>query len=920
MGAFVSRFGWLQDLSIRKKLSLLVGILVVNIATVVSMGIAGISLQSTVRAYVAGEGYWAKAQKNAIISLSRYAQTLRDEDFQDYLRFLQVPLGDRRARLELLKPHPDLRVSDAAFIDGGNHPDDVRGLALVFLYFHDLGPIRRAIGIWTEADGVLVELEDLGRLFRARVQRGRPGSRESAAFVADLQRINARLTDLENGFSAAMGETARLVRVLLMAVMIGVSLSLGLISIFFALLVSRGIALNIARISQAAMRAARGDLSVRVRVSSKDELGGLAEGFNAMAEGLARIDRLKGEFISNVSHELRTPLTLNLAPLEALLDGDYGALSESQREPLAVMRNNLLRLLQMVNEMLDFSKLEAGMMQVHREPTDVQALARSVLQDFRPSFDAKGLSLESQLDLSPKVLQLDRYLFERILFNLLANAVKFTPAGGQVSVRLEAREGQLLLSLSDTGIGISEEEAKDLFKKFSQAEGSATRRFEGTGLGLALVKECAQLLGGSVTLQSQPGKGSTFTVRVAAPASAAGAEPSRFMPTPWSAVPLPAPQASPGLALAEDEPSSRPKVLVAEDNPELASFMASLLEPNCEVRTCADGQEALQAVQAWRPDLLLSDVMMPGLDGISLCREIKRSPETGSIPVLLVTALTSREALVNGWEAGADDYLFKPFHPKELQARVRTLLTLVAWRRRSEEHRQRQEILSQFARIASHDLKAPLRTMASYAGLLLKDSSGRLDAESTRYLRVIVDSASRMHNMIEAMIRYAHLDPGSAGKGICDLNEVLRSVTAFLDASIKESQAQLDIGPMPVLQAVPEHVFALFQNLISNSLKYREPGRVPRITVTAMQEGADWHFSVADNGRGFDPSKAATVFTLFQRLHTSPEIPGDGMGLAIAKKIVESHGGHIWAEGRPGEGAVFHFTLPAERPHAALAA
>jgi signal transduction histidine kinase len=517
---------------------------------------------------------------------------------------------------------------------------------------------------------------------------------------------------------------------------------------------------------------------------------------------------------------------------------------------------------------------------------------------------------------------MDRYLFERILFNLLANAVKFTPPGGRIVLRLQARDGQLQLSLSDTGIGISENEAKDLFKKFSQAEGSATRRFEGTGLGLALVKECAQLLGGSVTLQSRPGEGSTFTVRCAAPASEPGAEPSRFMPTPWSNVPLPAPMAAfeaEGGTGASNSPA-RPRVLVAEDNPELAAFIGSLLEPNCEVRTCADGKEALDAVRQWKPELLLSDVMMPGLDGISLCKEIKRSPETGGIPVLLVTALTSREALVNGWEAGADDYLFKPFHPKELQARVRTLLSLVAWRRRSEEHRQRQEILSQFARIASHDLKAPLRTMSSYAGLLLKDAQGKLDPESERYLKVIVDSAGRMHNMIEALIRYAHLDPGGTGRGTCDLNSVVRNVVDFLDAGIKEAGAELDVKALPVLQAVPEHIFALFQNLISNSLKYRSPGRVPKVRIWAEPEGADWHFRVEDNGLGFDPAKASTVFTLFHRLHSTLDVPGDGMGLAIAKKIVESHGGHIWAEGRPGEGATFHFTLPADRPGAALAA
>jgi signal transduction histidine kinase len=910
MNSLRSFLFFLRDLPVRQKLALLVGILVVNIVTVISLAVLGLGVLSSVRAYVGGEGLWAKAQKDAIYSLSRYAVSLSERDYLDYLSHLKVPLGDRKARLALGQADPDLAAADAGFLEGGNHPEDVRGMSQLFLRFHHFGPIRRAIGIWTQADAVLLELQGLGEAFHTAASRRRPTPAEVSAFITELERVNLRLTGLEDAFSAAMGEAARAAKSLLVWAMVACSLGVGCLSLLLALWVSRGIADGVTRISEAARRAAQGDLDARVEVASQDELGRLAAAFNAMIEGLARIDRLKGEFVANVSHELRTPLTLNLAPLESLLDGDYGPVPERQRQALGVMRNNLLRLLQLVNGLLDFSKIEAGEMRVQREPTDIEALTRSVLRDFQPALEAKGLRLQEDLDVADTVVEMDRHLYERILFNLLSNAVKFTPQGGTVTLRLQVGDGRLGLALSDTGIGISAEDLKGLFKKFRQAEASSTRRFEGTGLGLALVKECAQLLGGGVEAESSPGLGSTFRVHCAAPRSTARARAEGPGSASRPVLPVPV---TPVLTGAAEDPPGRRRVLVAEDNPELAAYIKDLLGDSCQVRICADGLQALEALRSWKPDLLLSDIMMPGMDGLALTREAKRSAETGQIPVVLLTALTDRESLVRGWEAGADDYLFKPFHPKELQARVRTLLSLVAWRQRSELHRQRQEIVSQFARIASHDLKAPLRTMAGYASLLQREAGGRLDPESRAHLQVIVDSAARMHGMIESLVRYAHLAPGDDGFRPCDLNQVVSNVAELLGPALSEAGAELDLGPLPTLSAVPEQAFALFQNLFDNSLKYRHPGRNLRITVRAEARGPDWLFSVTDNGRGFDPSQGEAAFELFRRLRSDGAEPGDGMGLAIAKKIVESHHGRIWADPRPGEGVSFYFILPAER-------
>ena len=871
-------------------------------ATVIFLSILGMGILSQVRAYVGGEGLWAKAQKNAIYSLSKYAHSGREADYQDYLRYLKAPIGDRKARLELSKADPDLRVSDEGFLEGQNHPQDVRGMAMLFRRFNRLPLIHRAIEIWSQADSSLLELQALGEGFHSLSPAQRGSRASNDGFISRLDGLNERLTILENDFSSTMGEAARWAQHLLLWAMVLGSLGVGLLSVAIALYFSRGIVQGVTSIGQAAARAAQGDLGARVSLGTTDELGRLAEAFNAMTESLARIDQLKNSFVSTVSHELRTPLTLNLAPLETLLAGEFGPLNEPQLGLLRVMDNNAQRLLQLVNGLLDFSKLQAGKMPVHREPTDIVQLTESILGDFKPAMQRKGLEALMVLEPSRPLLMLDRYLYERILFNLLSNAVKFTPRGGSVSVELAYRDGQIHLRVTDTGIGISEEDSKHLFQK-------STRRFEGTGLGLALVKDCAQLMGGLVSLLSQPGEGSRFSIDIPAALAPAGSQVHQA-PGPRRAVveaPLPLP------VEAQDADGALPRVIVAEDNLELARFIASLLAPQCQIRHCADGEAALAQAREWQPDLLLSDVMMPKLDGVSLCRQLKMEPETAAIPVILLTALTGQQDLLRGWEAGADDYLFKPFHPRELQARVRSMLSMMAWRRRSEQQRQRQEVLELFTHIASHDLRAPLRRVSSYAGLLAREAGPDLSPQGHNHLQVIAQEAAQMNAMIGSLIEFTRLGSGEAAFKPCDLTEVLEGVRQALQPLLDGEGARLEVRGLPRIQAVPAQMFALFQNLIGNSLKYRSPERALQVSVRAELQGHAWQVTVQDNGIGFDPAHKESVFAIFKRLHEKEAVPGEGMGLAIAKKIVELHGGRIWAEPVPGQGCAIHFTLLAER-------
>lgn len=436
-------------------------------------------------------------------------------------------------------------------------------------------------------------------------------------------------------------------------------------------------------------------------------------------------EKAKTEFFSNVSHELRSPLTLVIAPIESLLAAERGPLAVAQKDLLETVHRNAIRLLQMVTGLLDFSKLEAGKLDVRREPTNVAELTASIVSDFSQMAGRKGLKLVFDVPKDGTAVAIDRYLYEQILFNLLSNAVKFTNPGGNIRVSLEFASDRLRVRVQDTGIGIPEPDIGRIFEKFRQVEGSSTRRFEGTGLGLALVKEFTELLEGTVSVESRLGHGSTFTVTCMAPPVALPCEyPVRQRREYW----VPFVEATAGYGNNE-----LPKLLIAEDNPEMAAYIGQLLQGVCQFRFARDGEEALDEARTWSPDLVLADVMMPKLDGFGLCRELKSNPATLRIPVVLLTALTHRDALIQGWEAGADEYLFKPFHPLEIVTRIRSMLRSQHARRQADEqiHRIQEDLaLSERRRIqeALWQTGATLRTLLETAaqGILAANPRGSI--------------------------------------------------------------------------------------------------------------------------------------------------------------------------------------------------
>lgn len=418
------------------------------------------------------------------------------------------------------------------------------------------------------------------------------------------------------------------------------------------------------------------------------------------AEMLAEIDQAKTVFFSNVSHEFRTPLTLMLGPLEdALSDPE---LPITQRERITVAHRNSLRLLKLVNTLLDFSRIEAGRVQAVYEPTDLGALTTDLTSVFRSAIEKAGLQLVVDCPALPEPAYVDRDMWEKIVLNLLSNAFKFTHQG-HITVRQHVVGDKIELDVEDTGSGIPESDIGNVFKRFYRIEGTQGRTHEGSGIGLALVQELAKLHGGSVQVKSLYGQGSTFSVSIPRgkhhfPSDRIGSgrtltpttiradafleEALRWLPDDLHDVEL--------SEIRNVPEGARLRVLLADDNADMREYVRKLLSSQYEVVAVADGEQALAAAHQQVPDLVLSDIMMPKLDGFGLLARLREDQRTRSVPVLLLSARAGEESRVEGLEAGADDYLVKPFSARELVARVKA--TLETARLRQEAARSRSEI------------------------------------------------------------------------------------------------------------------------------------------------------------------------------------------------------------------------------------
>jgi len=461
----------------------------------------------------------------------------------------------------------------------------------------------------------------------------------------------------------------------------------------------------------------------------------LAQANSQLRDANARageLDAAKTAFFSNVSHEFRTPLTLMLGPLEDALARADGALTG---DTLAAVHRNAIRMLRLVNSLLDFSRLEAGRVQASFEPTDLAELTAGLAGSFRSLVESAGVALVVDCPPLQAQVHVDRAHWEKIVLNLLSNAFKFT-FEGEIVVRLCEQGDRVELTVRDSGTGIPEHELPRVFERFHRVDGARGRSFEGTGIGLALVDELVKLHGGSVRVQSVLNRGSAFTVsiptnggrlpkdRVAASRAdegTRGAAPFVLESSRWIRPSAP-PPASPDAARPHEESPDRQRILVGDDNADMRAYLADILGRDWSTHAVTNGVEALAAVESKPPDLIVTDVMMPVMDGFTLLRRLRTSPKTAQIPIIMLSARAGEEATLEGLDVGADDYLAKPFSARDLLARVRARLD--AARARSSALRASE---TRFRHLAESGI----------IGIAVADAASRVLEANDAFLRMI---------------------------------------------------------------------------------------------------------------------------------------------------------------------------------------
>lgn len=685
-----------------------------------------------------------------------------------------------------------------------------------------------------------------------------------------------------------------------------------------------------------ALRTRAGELEVEIYKRAQ-EIQEANRRLSAANEQLGKLDELKSQFFANVSHELRTPLMLISGPVERLLADDR--LSAEQRAALEVIRRNARILLKHVNDILELATLDAGQLTGSYGDVDLTALVRAVAANFDGLARERGIAYHFEADPGVQVRG-DAEKLERALVNLIANAFKFTPSPGVIRVSLRNGDGAAVLNVADSGPGVPPALREAVFERFRQGEAGSDRRFGGTGLGLAIVKEFIELHGGSVSVGDAPEGGADF--RVILPVGAAE----------------PAPRADDGAgpqgseagyardALLELRPSGPPAVsdragphaplvLVIEDNADMSAFIADVLSDSYRIATAFDGAEGLERAVELRPDLVLTDVMMPGMSGGTLLRRVRAIPELASTPVLVLTAKADDRLVVELLESGAQDYIAKPFTSAELRARVanhvatkrardvlrreleaqHTDLEHLA-RQAAERKRQLQRALSQrdeFISVAAHELKTPLTALRGYAQHLSARvfAAGHGDLEQlARTLITMEQQTRRLDRLVVRLLDASRLQDGRLvlEREEASLTELVLSVIAAIREAHPDRRIEL-IAPRS-LHAVfdPVRLGEMLTNLLDNAVKYSPEDSIVEVALTAVED--EVRLTVTDRGRGVADKDRAHVFERYYRGDAARGLAGLGLGLYIAAEIARLHGGSLALEQPPGGGSRFVARLP----------
>src|SRR5947209_6308221 len=633
-------------------------------------------------------------------------------------------------------------------------------------------------------------------------------------------------------------------------------------------------------------------------------------------ERLRELDRLKSEFFANVSHELRTPLTLILAPASSLSREPNGRLESGQRTLVETIHRNATRLLQLINDLLLLAKLESGEPRIDRVPVDVESSLRRIADEAQAYAESLDLRLELEVRAGgPFTWNGDERHLDRIVLNLISNACKFSRPGGAVKVAVGSDREGIWITVADQGIGIAPHDLDRIFDRFVQVESSSTRRFQGTGIGLSIVKQLVTLHGGRIVVESEPGKGSTFIVHLSA-------VPRIVVPVaaPMSSAPeLPKVRLEPALP-GQVEPAGivGARLAVVEDNPELLAYLTQELGRWYRVVPYVDSTEAVQAIDADPPDLIVSDIMMPGLDGIALARKVRGQPRTAEVPVILLSAREEVESKIAGFEAGADDYVHKPFDLQELRARIELHLRLRSQAQKLREaleqlkkaeaslvQSEQMVALGRLIAGVAHELNNPIHFLRGNLALLRRHISS---VGSTAPLMADIDeSVERLTAVTRQLLLFGRKQSGDVNAAVKLADVVPLAVKMVAPQTPKGVRIVQEIDG-EVVRANPQDLFQVILNIVHNALQAVSPDG-GEVKIAALRTGDRVEISIADNGCGITKENLSRIFDPF--FTTKPPGSGTGLGLSIVQELVAAQHGTVRVESEPGRGTTVAVSLPA---------
>jgi signal transduction histidine kinase len=682
---------------------------------------------------------------------------------------------------------------------------------------------------------------------------------------------------------------------------------------------------------------------------------------NALEESnrkLVELGQIKNRFFANISHELRTPLTLLLAPLETLMQKYNRSFDGETREVLATMHSNGMRLLKLINDLLDLVRLESGRLEVKHEPLNVSDFVKGLASAARQVADDKRLRLETIVDPEMGMVEADRDKLEKILLNLVFNALKFTPAGGHVEVRAEKKEELFVITVSDTGMGISEKNLPFVFDRFWQADGTSKRKYQGVGIGLALVKELTEVQGGNVKVQSTEGKGTVFTVSlpykkaepIAKPAPVVtvdedGDEPETrtVSSEEWLANLYRRAELFPAMTPVQEtlkpvetfRNGHLPKALVADDEPDMLRFLKSQLTHHYEVLEAVDGQQAIEKAAQFLPDIILLDMMMPEKDGLQACRELRERTSTQSIPIIMLTARADEETKLAALGAGASDFLPKPFSTTELHVRIKNLVeshqyqsklskqnqaleSTIEQLKETESQLVQTEKLASLGRMSAgiiHEINNPLNFATT--GLYTLRNKGKYlvaeqQAEYAEVLKDVEEGIKRVKTIVSDLRMFTH--PETESRDQVEVADVLGSALRFLANEWKD-RVQIDqkMDPHQTVWANKNKMIHVFTNLLQNSLdalkdKEFTNGEKPAIVIEGMVSNGRSIVRLRDNGPGIDAKHLDKIFDPF---FTTKDVgEGMGLGLSICYRIIQECEGRISVRTESGKYCEFTLEFP----------